>query len=108
MEPYAPPPAAWHPSVRNRDDASFVLGNLLEDGLREVKMLLRRVTPAACVVREGIVWWAEISGRDQNGAGQAPSSVIHTLNLIARPTAQSIIEQSCTQSCRVCTISLAV
>lgn len=95
LKPYASPPPACYPSVRYRDYPGFVLGNVLENGLREVKMLLGRIAPAPCVVREGIVWWAEIGGGDQNGAGQAPFGVIHTPNLIARPTAQPIVEQSC-------------
>lgn len=81
---------------------------MLEDRLREVKMLLRRVAPAARIVGKGIVWRAKIGGCDQNGARQAPSGVIYTLNLIARATAQTIVEQSCAQSCSVCTITLAI
>ena len=68
----------------------------------------RRVAPPSCIVWKGIVWWAEIGGCDHNGARQAPFSVIYALNLIARATAQPIVEQSCAQSCCVRPIPLAV
>jgi len=49
-EPYASPPPAGYPSVRNRDNTSSGLGNVLEDRLREVKVVLRRVTPSSSIV----------------------------------------------------------
>lgn len=85
-EPYASPSRAGYPSVRDRDNTSFVLGNVLEDRLGEVKVVLWRVTPPPCIVWQGIVWGTEISGCDHNGARQAPFGVIRTPNLIARPT----------------------
>jgi hypothetical protein len=63
------------------------LGNVLEDRLGEIKMVLRRITPAPCIVRQGIVRRAEIGGGDHNGARQAPFGVIHAPDLIARSTA---------------------
>ena len=96
------------PSVSHRHNSSFVLGNVLEDRLREIKVVLGRVAPTPIVVRKSIVWWAEIGGCNHNGARQAPPGVAHTLNLIARPTAQPIVEQSCAQSCSVCPIPLAI
>lgn len=71
-------------------------------------MVQRRVAPTPCIVRKGIVWWAEIGGCDDNGARQAPFGITHTLNLIASPTAQPIVEKSSAQSCCVSTIPLAV
>lgn len=96
------------PSVRNRHNSSFVLSNVLEDRLRKVKVVLRRVAPASSIVRQGIVWRAEISGCDHNGARKAPFWVIHTPNFIARTTPQPIVEQSSAQSSSVCSIPLAV
>ncbi|KAF9674431.1 hypothetical protein SADUNF_Sadunf10G0126500 [Salix dunnii] len=55
--------------------------------LGEIKMVLRRIAPAPCIVRQGIVWRAEVGGSDNNGARQAPFGVTHTPNLIARSTA---------------------
>jgi hypothetical protein len=52
---------------------------VLEDGLREVKVELGRVTPSP--------WWAEISGSDYNGAREAPLWIIYTSNFKASPTA---------------------
>jgi hypothetical protein len=75
------------PSVGHRYNTSTVSGNVLEDRLREIKVVLRRVTPPPCIVRQGIVWRAEIGGCDQNGARQAPFGVIHAPDLIARSTA---------------------
>ena len=68
------------PSISHRHNASSVLGNVLEDRLREVKVVLGRVAPPSSTV-----WWAEIGGCDQYGTRQAPFGVIHTHNLIARP-----------------------
>jgi hypothetical protein len=96
------------PSVRDRHDSSSVLGNVLEDRLRKIKVVLGRVAPTPCIVRESIVWWAEIGGCNDNGAWQAPFRVTHALNLIARPAAQTIVEQSSAQSRSVRPIPLAV
>ena len=75
------------PPVRHRHNSSSELGNVLEDRLREIKVVLRRVTPPPCIVRQGIVRRAEIGGGDHNGARQAPFGVIHAPDLIARSTA---------------------
>ena len=96
------------PSVRNRHNSSSILSNVLEDRLRKVKVMQRRIAPTSCIVRESIVWRAEIGGCDHNGASQAPLTIIHALNLIARTTAQSIVKQSCAQSCSICSITLAI
>lgn len=65
---------------------------MLEDGLGEIEMVLRRVAPTAVVVWECIVWRAEIGGSDQNRAWKAPFGVIDTLDLKASPAAQAIVE----------------
>lgn len=91
-EPYASSSPAGYPSVSNRHNPCSVLSNVLEYRLREIEVLKRRVAPASSVVRKGIVRRAEIGGCDHNGAWQAPSGVTGTLNLIARPTAQAIVE----------------
>jgi hypothetical protein len=102
------PSSAGYPSVSHGNDSSSVLSYVLEYRLREIKMVLRRVTPAASIVGESIVRWAEISGCDHNGARQAPFGVTSTLNLITRSTAQPIVEQSSTESSSVGSIPLAV
>jgi len=107
-EPYASLSTTGYPFVSHRHYSSFVLGNVLEDRLREIKVVLGRVAPTPIVVRKSIVWWAEIGGCNHNGARQTPPGVTHTLDLIARPTAQPIVEQGCAQSCSVCPIPLAI
>jgi hypothetical protein len=96
------------PSVRHRHDSSSVLGNVLEDGLRKIEVVLRRVTPTPGIVRKSIVWWAEIGGCNHNGARQAPFGVTLALNLVARSTAQPIVEQSSAQSSSVRPVALAI
>ena len=96
------------PPVSNRNNPSPVLSNVLEDRLREIKVVEGRVAPPPGIVWERIVWWAEIGGSDHNGTWQAPLAVTHTPDLIARPTAKTIVEQGCAQGSCVCPISLAV
>ena len=88
------------PSVSDRDNPSSVLSNVLEDRLREIKVLLGRITPAS--------WWAEVSGSDDNGAREAPLGIIHTPKLKTGATAEAIVEKSCAQCCSVGPIPLAV
>lgn len=71
-------------------------------------MLERRIAPATSIIWQSIVWWAEIGGGDHNGAWQAPFWVVNAPNLIARPAAQTIVEESSAQSCSVCTVPLAI
>lgn len=59
-------------------------------------MVKRRITPAAGIIWEGIIWWAEISGGYHNSARKTPSPVINTHNFKARTTAQTIVEQGST------------
>lgn len=51
LKPNSTPSPAGYPSVSNRDDSGFELGNVLEDRLREVKVVLWRVAPPSIVVR---------------------------------------------------------
>ena len=88
------------PSVNYGNNTSSVLGNVLENRLREIKVVIRRVTPAS--------WRAEVSGCDHNGARQAPLWVIDTPELIACTTAQAIVKQCSAQCCCVNTITLAI
>lgn len=81
---------------------------MLEDGLGEIEMLLRRVAPTAVIVGKCVVWWAKIGGRDQNRARETPLWVIDTPDLKASAAAQPIVEQGCAQSCCVCPVPLAV
>lgn len=96
------------PPVRNRDDSSSVLSNVLKYRLRQVKVVERRVAPPAGVVGQGVVWRAEIGGGHHNWTRQTPLLVSGAPDLITRSAAQAIVEQSSTQRCRVCTIPLAV
>lgn len=58
------------PSVGNRNNARSILSNAQVDRLREIKMVIWRITPTT--------WWAEICGCDSNGSRQAVLSSIHT------------------------------
>lgn len=73
---------------------------MLEDRLREVKVVLRRVTPAA--------WWTEICGSDHNGARETPLWIICTPNFKACSTAEAIVVQCSAQCCSANPITLAV
>lgn len=66
------------PSVDYRNNTSSILGNVLEDRLREIKVVVRRITPAS---RR-----AKVSGSDNDGATQAPLRVISAHNLKASST----------------------
>lgn len=54
------------PFVGHGNNASFVASDLLEDGLGEVEVVQGRVAPAAGVVGECVIWWAEVGGSDHN------------------------------------------
>ena len=73
---------------------------MLEDRLREVKVVLGRVTPAS--------WWAEISGSDHNGARETPLWIIYTPNFKACSTAKAIVKQCSAKCCSANPITLAV
>jgi len=88
------------PSVDYWDNSGSILGNVLEDRLREIKMMVGRITPAA--------GRAEVSSGDHNYARQAPLWIIYTSDLKASPTAQTIVEQCSAQCCGVSSITLAV
>jgi len=96
------------PSELNRDNPCSELGNLLEDRLREIKVLLWGIAPPPCIVWESIVWWAEVGASDHNGSRETPLPIVHAFDLIARPTAQPVVEQSSTQRRCVSPIPLAV
>lgn len=95
------------PSEDNGDNTGLVLSNALEDWLREIKMLLGRVAPAAGVVGQSIVWRTEIGGGHHDVAGKAHSA-IHTLYHIASPAAKTTIKESRAQRGRVSPVALAV
>lgn len=73
-------------------------------------MWARRVAPASIVVRESVVWRAEVCGGDEDGgaASVAPPRVTPTLYLKTRAAAEPIVEQGCAQRRRVDTVSLTV
>lgn len=97
-----------HPSVLNRDNSSPELSNVLENRLREIKVLQRRITPTTVVIRERIVGRAEVSSSDNDRAGKAPLRVIVALDFIASTATEAIIEQCSAQSRGVGTVALAI
>lgn len=68
------------------------MGDLLEDGLGEVEMVLGRIAPASGVVGQCIVWWAEVRGSDHDGIWKTPFWVVYALDFKASAAAQSIVE----------------
>lgn len=99
---------AWYPSKGDRDNASLEMSNLLENRLREVKVPQRRVTPTPSIVRQSIVWGAEISGCHHNRRRKAPLVVVGAPDLEARPAAHPSVEQRRAQGRRVRPVPLAV
>lgn len=55
-------------------------------------MVLGRVTPAAGVVWERIVWWTKVCGSNHNGLLKTPFWVTYTFDFKASATTQSIVE----------------
>lgn len=96
------------PSEGNGNNPSFVLCNLQESRLSQIKVLQWRVAPATIVIRQSIVRGAEVCGSNNDASREAPSGVLITSHLIARPTTQTIVEQSCAECCSVSPIALAV
>lgn len=107
-EPYSSPSFARSPPISDGDDSGMVLGNVEEHRLGEVKMVQRRVAPAAGGVGKGVIGRTEIGGGDQNRAWKTPLRVVHALDLIARPAAQPIVEQGSANSGGVPTEPLTV
>lgn len=72
------------PAVSHGDNSGTILGNVLEDRLRQVEMVVGRVAPAA---RR-----AEVSGSDNNSAWNTPLWVVDTAQLKASATAKAIVK----------------
>lgn len=81
---------------------------MLKHRLREIKVLLGRVAPAASIIGQGIVWWTEIGGGDHDARPQAPLWVVHALDLKARAAALPVVEQRGAQRRRARPVPLAV
>ena len=79
------------PPVFDRNNAGLVEGNLPEHGLGKVKMLERGVAPIT--IRLAVVRGTEVGCSHTDFPGQAPFWVVHTLDLIARTTGQTIVEK---------------
>jgi hypothetical protein len=95
----------------DRYDAPFGLGYLLKSWNDHVEVAERRVAPPTVVVGFGVVWWAEVGGRDNDrSAWEAPLWIRlrPALNLVAPSAAQPIVKQRRTQSHSVSSIPLAV
>jgi hypothetical protein len=71
-------------------------------------MVQRGVAPAPIVVGQRVVGRAEVGGRDDDGAREAPLGVALALHLVAGSAAQAVVEQRGAQSSRVGAVSLAV
>ena len=67
-----------------------------------------RIAPSAIVIGEGVVGWTKVGCRDGDGVMQAPFGVVIALQLITSSAPLSVVEESCAESRRVCTVALAV
>lgn len=74
-------------------------------------MWARWVTPASIIVRQGVVWWAEIGSCYQDGRVSRVAIfllTVSTLYLEASAAAQTIVEKCRTQCRVVYSVPLAV
>lgn len=83
------------PAIGNGNDAGSVLGNFEEHGHCKIEVWAGRVTPAAIVIGESVIRWAEVSCGYEDGwaARVAPLLVIGTLDFKARTAAKAIAEK---------------
>jgi hypothetical protein len=95
------------PPVLDGHQAGASLGELVEHWRGEVEVHLRRVAPAASVVGERVVGWAEVGGRHHCGAPPAAPAA-GAPDLEARATPQPVVEQRRAQRRRVFPVPRAV
>lgn len=83
---------------------------LSESRFRHLKMLFGVITPTTKIIRESIVWCAEISCCDDNRWAplQAPEDMIHTSQFKAAATGTSSVKQPCTQPSTVFSVACLV
>lgn len=96
------------PAEGDGHNAGAVLCYLKEGGLGEIKVLERRIAPAAVVVREGVIRGAEIGGGDDEGAGKAPLRIVGAPHFVASPATEPIVEQRGAEGRSVRPVPLAV
>ena len=92
----------------NGDNACPVLGNVLENGLRQIKVLQGMLTPSIIVIQKLIVGWAEVGSSDNDRVGEEPLLVVIALDFIAISSAETIIEHHSVENHFVGTITLAI
>lgn len=95
------------PFVLDWDDACFILCDLLEDGLREIKVVPGRIAPPSIVVGKRVVWRAEVSGGNDDRTLEAPLPA-RAFDLEARTAALPVVEQSRAQCSALGAIPLVV
>jgi hypothetical protein len=95
------------PPVLDGHHAGAGLGDLVEHWRGKIEVHLRRVAPAAVVVGERVVGWAEVGGRHHGGAPPAAPAA-RALDLEARTTAPPVVEQRRAQRRRVFPVPCAV
>lgn len=91
----------YEPLVQDGYDSSSVDADLFPSGLSHVEMLEGRVAPPTIVIRESVVWRAEVGGGDRDGNSfDAPPRVgfVVTDDPVALPTRSPVIEQ-CSAQC---------
>jgi hypothetical protein len=77
----------------NWNDDCPEFGNVLENGLREIKVLQGRIAPSTVVIGKRIVGRAEVGSSDNDRAGKAPLRVIVALDFISSSAAETVVEQ---------------
>ena len=80
------------PPVGNGDDSSAVLSDLLENRLREIEVLKRRIAPTAIIIGETEIRRTEICGGDYNGTRETPFFVVHATDFEARTAAETVVK----------------
>lgn len=95
LENYKQRNVLFLPSEGNRHNPSAVLGNLQESRLGQIKVLERRIAPAAIIVGLSKVRWAKVCSSNNDASRTTPSRVIVASHFITRATAQAIVKQGC-------------
>jgi hypothetical protein len=96
---------ARHALVQHRDDAALVDADLEPRRLGHVEVRPRRVAPAPGAAGVGVVWRAQVGGRDGDGAAARPAPPRVRLrvarHLVALPARRAAVVQHLAQRRRV-------
>ena len=97
--------------VDHGHDATAVDANLEPGGLGHVEVLAGRVTPAAVIIRQGVVGRAQVGGGDGHRCATYAEPRVRLVvagDPVALPTRGAIVEQRCAQRRRVRAVARGV